>query len=110
MILVISRFRRKEKARNSTPERPRRFRYQLGVLRHHDGKAIYRVRDSRYAYARRRAIEEHGINVRRSFRVVYALTVADSGCLALIRLVTHCYDLVVRFEVSWPGSPGLTTS
>ena len=55
---------------------------------------------SRNAYARRRAIEEHGINVRRFFRVVYALTVANSGCLALIQLVTHCYDLAVLFRSS----------
>jgi hypothetical protein len=45
-------------------------------------------------------VEEHGINVRRSFRVVYALTVANSGCLGLIQLVTHCYDLAVLFRSS----------
>jgi len=48
----------------------------------------------------KRAIEEHGINVRRFFGVVYALTVANSGCLALIQLVTHCYDLAVLFRSS----------
>jgi hypothetical protein len=35
------------------------------------------------------------------FRVVYALTVANSGCLGLIQLVTHhCYDLAVLFRSS----------